>query len=219
MSLALLTDLYELNMAASYLRRDMIYPATFSLFVRELPKDRGFVVAAGVDDCLDALERFGFSDDDADWLASHGFPADALEALVELRFTGDVHAVGEGEVLLANEPLLEVTAPLPEAQLVETMLLNLVTFQSAIATKAVRCKLAAGAMTLVDFALRRTHGPDAGLAAARVSAIAGFVGTSNVEAARRFGLRAVGTMAHSYIEAFDDESAAFAAFVEDLPGP
>lgn len=219
MGLGLVTDLYELNMAASYLRRGMTAPATFSLFVRELPPGRGFVVAAGIEDCLDHLQSFGFGTDDLEWMSSHGFAAETVHALSGVRFTGDVHAVREGEILLAGEPLLEVTAPLPEAQLVETFLLNQVTFQSAIASKAARCRLAAGDMALVDFALRRTHGVDAGLAVARVCAMAGFAGTSNVEAARCFGLRAAGTMAHSYVEAFDDEVAAFAAFVEDLPGP
>lgn len=219
MGLALVTDLYELNMAASYLHRGMTFPATFSLFVRELPEQRGFVVAAGIEDCLDYLQSFRFTDEDTEWLATHGFPPPMVEALSGIRFTGDVHAVREGDVVVANEPLLEVTAPLPEAQLVETFLLNQVTFQSAIATKAVRCRIAAGEIPLVDFALRRTHGVEASMAVARVSAMAGFTGTSNVEAARRFGLRAVGTMAHAYVEAFADEQHAFSAFVEDIPGP
>jgi nicotinate phosphoribosyltransferase len=214
---ALVTDLYELNMAASYLRRNMIGPATFSLFVRELPPDRGFLVAAGLEDCLSFLESFRFTSDDLAWLASAGFDDRAVEAFSNLRFTGDVYAVPEGRIVLANEPLLEVTAPIAEAQLVETFLLNQVTFQTALATKAVRCRLAAGRIELVDFALRRTHGVDAGLAVARLSAIAGFVATSNMEGARRFGLPAAGTMAHSYIEAFPTEEEAFRAFASDLP--
>jgi len=218
MGKALITDLYELNMAASYLRRGMAGAATFSLFVRRLPKSRGFLVAAGLEDCLRYLESFAFEAEDLVWLTEAGFPAEAVEKFASLRFTGDVHAVPEGRVVLANEPLLEVTAPIAEAQLVETYLLNQITYQTALATKATRCRLAAGAMELVDFALRRTHGTEAGMAAARVSAIAGFVGTSNVEAARRFGLEAAGTMAHSYIEAFPTESDAFRAFAEDLPG-
>lgn len=219
MGRALITDLYELNMSASYLRRNMTTPATFSLFVRELPADRGFLVAAGIDDCLDYLEAFRFDEEDLAWLAGHGFPDETIEAFGRLRFTGDVEAVGEGRVVFAGEPLLEVTAPLPEAQLVETFLLNQVTYQTAIATKAARCCLAAGRIDLVDFALRRAHGTEAGLSVARVSAMAGFVGTSNVEAARLLGLRAAGTMAHSYVEAFANESTAFRAFVEDLPPP
>ncbi len=219
MSRALVTDLYELNMAASYLRRGMTGRATFSLFVRDLPRSRGFLVAGGLEDCLAYLESFAFAEEDLRWLRAAGFAEDSIGAFAALRFTGDVHAVPEGRVVLPNEPLLEVTAPIAQAQLVETYLLNQVTFQTAIATKAARCYLAAGDdIDLVDFALRRTHGVDAGMAVARLSAIAGFTGTSNVEAARRYGLQAAGTMAHSYIEAFADEASAFRAFAQDLPG-
>jgi nicotinate phosphoribosyltransferase len=218
MGSALITDLYELNMAASYLHRGMVEPATFSLFVRRLPDSRGFLVAAGLEDCLAHLETFAFDDTELDWLAGAGFPQDTIEAFRTIRFTGDVRAVPEGRLVFADEPLLEVTAPIAEAQLVETYLLNQITFQTALATKAARCQLAAGDIELVDFALRRTHGVEAGLAVARVSAIAGFVGTSNVEAARRFELEAAGTMAHSYIEAFPSEIDAFRAFARDLPG-
>ena len=219
MGRALVTDLYELNMAASYLRRDMTGPATFSLFVRRLPESRGFLVAAGLEDCLSWLESFAFDSDDLEWLRGAGFEDAAVDAFAAMRFTGDVHAVPEGRVVLAGEPLLEVTAPLPVAQLLETYLLNQVTFQTALATKATRCRLAAPGIDLVDFALRRAHGTDAGMAFARVSAMAGFAATSNVEAARRFGLRPSGTMAHSYVEAFGDEEQAFRAFAEDVPGP
>jgi nicotinate phosphoribosyltransferase len=215
---ALITDLYELNMAASYLRRGMHGRATFSLFVRRLPPRRGFLVAAGLEDCLTYLESFRFVAEDLDWLAGAGFDGATVDALAGLRFTGDVHAVPEGRVVFADEPLLEVTAPISEAQLVESFLLNQITYQTAIATKAARCRLAAGDLELVDFALRRTHGIEASLAVARLSAMAGFVATSNVEAARRFGLRAAGTMAHSYIEAFEDEAEAFRAFAADRPG-
>src|SRR6266480_4623677 len=141
---ALLTDLYELNMAASYLRRGMTDSATFSLFVRRLPPERGFLVAAGLEDCLDRLEAFRFEDHDLAYLRdSLGFVSDDLEAFRRLRFTGDVWAVPEGRVVFAGEPLLEVTAPLPEAQLVETLLLNEATFQTTVATKAARCLIAA----------------------------------------------------------------------------
>ncbi len=214
---ALITDLYELNMAASYLRRGMVGEATFSLFVRKLPAHRGFLVAAGLEDCLAYLESFSFEDEDLAWLREAGFSPEVVAGFAGMRFTGDVHAVPEGRVVLPDEPLLEVTAPIPEAQLVETYLLNQVTFQTALATKASRCRLAAGHIELVDFALRRTHGTEAGMAVARLSAIAGFSSTSNVEAARRFGLRAAGTMAHSYIEAFPTEAEAFRAFAQDLP--
>jgi nicotinate phosphoribosyltransferase len=219
MGRALVTDLYELNMAASYLRRGMTGRATFSLFVRGLPPERGFLVAGGVDDCLEYLGSFRFEDEDLAWLAHHGFSKETIEAFRGLRFTGDVESVVEGRVVLPGEPLLEVSAPLPEAQLVETFLLNQLTFQTAIATKAVRCHIAAGPIALVDFALRRAHGTEAGLAVARLSAIAGFAGTSNVEASRQLGLTASGTMAHSYVEAFPSEERAFRSFVEDLPPP
>jgi nicotinate phosphoribosyltransferase len=214
---ALITDLYELNMAASYLRRAMVGPATFSLFVRRLPPSRGFLVAAGLEDCLKYLESFAFDPEDLAWLGTGGFPPDVIDMFAAMHFSGDVLAVPEGRVVFADEPLLEVTAPIAEAQLVETYLLNQITYQTALATKATRCRLAAGDIELVDFALRRTHGAEAGMAVARVSAIAGFGATSNVEAARRFGLEAAGTMAHSYIEAFETEAGAFEAFAEDLP--
>ena len=214
----LLTDLYELNMAASYLRRGMTAPATFSLFVRHLPPQRGFLVAAGLQDCVRWLEQFSFEPADLAYLAGLGFDADSLDAFRMLRFTGDVWAVPEGRIVLANEPILEVTAPIAEAQVVETYLLNQVSFQTTLATKAARCRIAAaGRIELVDFGFRRTQGIEAGLAAARLSAMAGFASTSNVEATRRFGLRPAGTMAHSYIEAFPTEREAFIAFAEDLP--
>jgi nicotinate phosphoribosyltransferase len=213
------TDLYELNMAASYLRRAMAGPATFSLFVRRLPPGRGFLVAAGLEDCLCFLADFAFTTEDLGYLRrAQGYGEDTLDAFAGLRFTGDVHAVPEGRVVFAGEPLLEVTAPIAEAQLAETALLNHVTFQTSVTTKAARCVLAAGGAQLVDFSFRRTQGIDAGLAVARGSAIAGFAATSNVEAARRYGLTAAGTMAHSFIEAFPGEEEAFTAFAEDFPG-
>jgi nicotinate phosphoribosyltransferase len=215
----LLTDLYELNMAASYLRRGMTGPATFSLFARRLPADRGFLVAAGLEDCLRFLEGFSFTTEDLDYLhREQGYSEDVLRALAGLRFTGEVRAVPEGRVVFAGEPLLEVTAPVAEAQLAETVLLNHVTFQTTVTTKAARCVLAAAGAQVVDFAFRRTQGIDAGLAVARASAIAGFSATSNTEAARRYGLPAAGTMAHSFIEAFPTEEAAFTAFAQDFPG-
>ncbi len=219
MGQALVTDLYELNMAASYLRRGMVAPATFSLFVRELPPTRGFLVAGGLESCLAYLESFGFTDEELHWLRSQGFDRNTVEAFRRLGFTGEVWAVPEGRIVLGHEPIVEVTAPIAEAQLIETYLLNQVTFQTALATKAARCRIAAtDHFDLVDFSLRRTHGVDAGMAAARLSAIVGFVATSNVEAARRYGLRPAGTMAHSYIEAFPTEIEAFRAFAEDFPG-
>ena len=218
MASPLLTDLYGLNMAASYLGRGMDREATFSLFVRDLPTSRGFLVAAGLDDCLDHLEQFCFSADDLDYLANIGFDAADLDAFARMRFTGEVRAVPEGRIVFANEPLLEVTAPIAEAQVVESFLLNQVTMQTTLATKAARCVMAAGNIDLVEFGFRRAQGVDAGLAVARLAVMVGFAGTSNVEAARRFGLRPMGTMAHSYIEAFPSELEAFCAFAEDRTG-
>jgi nicotinate phosphoribosyltransferase len=214
----LLTDLYELNMAASYLRRGMDASATFSLYVRSLPPERGFVVAAGLEGCLEFLEGLRFDDDDLAYLATAGFDAEAIEAFRELRFRGDAWAVPEGTLVFAGEPLLEVTAPIAEAQLAETFLLNRVTVEATLASKAARCVIAAEGRDLLDFAFRRTHGVDAAMAMARTSAMCGFVATSNVEAARRYGLRVAGTMAHSYVEAFQSERDAFRAFAEDFPG-
>lgn len=215
---ALHTDLYELRMAASYRRHRMVGPATFSLFVRKLPEDRGFMVAAGLADCLAALEGFSFSGPDLEYLHDMvGLDPEDVDAFARMRFTGDVWAVPEGRLVYPGEPLLEVTAPIAEAQLVETLLLNHVTYQTALASKAARCRLAAGGADLVDFSFRRTHGIEAAMAVARVSAMVGFAATSNVEAARRYRLRPSGTMAHSFVEAFEDEESAFRAFAEDFP--
>jgi nicotinate phosphoribosyltransferase len=214
---ALLTDLYELNMAASYLRRDMTAPATFSLYVRNLPPNRGFLVAAGLEACLDALESFSFDEDELAYLRTIGFDERDIEAFRGLRFDGEVWAAPEGRIVHAGEPIMEVTASLPAAQLAETLLLNQVTLHTTLATKAARYRLAAPDKDLVDFAFRRTHGREAAMAVARDSAIVGFASTSNVEAARRYGLRVAGTMAHSFIEAFPSEIDAFRAFAQDHP--
>ncbi|WP_020658929.1 nicotinate phosphoribosyltransferase [Amycolatopsis benzoatilytica] len=212
------TDLYEIRMAVSYLRRGMTGPATFSLFARNLPRHRGFLVAAGLDEALDLLHCYRFEPEELAYASEVlRLPATDVEALSRLRFTGDVRAVPEGRTVFAGEPLLEVTAPLPEAQLVETLLLNTVTFATAVATKAARCRLAAPDAELIDFSARRTHGSAAALAAARLTALAGFAGTSNVEGAARHGLRPAGTMAHSYVQAFPSEYEAFRAFAEDFP--
>jgi nicotinate phosphoribosyltransferase len=215
---ALLTDLYELNMAASYLRRNMNEQATFSLFVRRLPPGRGFLVAAGLEPCLEFLEDFRFEEDELAYLGQHlGFDQDTLASFEALRFEGDVWAVPEGRIVLANEPIVEITAPIAVAQLVETYLLNVITFQTTIASKAARCRIAADGRDLVDFSFRRTQGTDAAMAVARATAMVGFAATSNVEAARRLGLPVAGTMAHSYIESFPSEKDAFVAFATDFP--
>ncbi|OLZ59188.1 nicotinate phosphoribosyltransferase [Streptomyces sp. IMTB 2501] len=214
------TDLYEVTMALSYVREDMHAPATFSLFVRDLPPGRGFLVAAGLEPALDFLGRYRVERDDVEeFAAALHRPARDLMPLLGLSFEGEVRAVPEGHAVFAGEPLLEVTAPLPQAQLVETYLLNQLCHQTVVASKAARCVLAAAGRPVVDFSLRRTHGPWAGLQAARLGALVGFAGTSNVAAATSLGIPASGTMAHSYVEAFPSEEAAFRAFALSHPGP
>ncbi|MFJ3784958.1 nicotinate phosphoribosyltransferase [Streptomyces sp. NPDC090093] len=220
MSQVTTTDLYEVTMALSYLREDMRARATFSLFARDLPPGRGFLVAAGLEPALDYLSRFRVGRSDVqDFAETLRRPVGDLAPLHGLSFDGEVRAVPEGRIVLAGEPLLEVTAPLPQAQLVETYLLSLLCHQTAVASKAARCVLAAAGRPLVDFSLRRTHGPEAGVQAARLCALVGFAGTSNVAAAHRYGIPAAGTMAHSYIEAFGSEEEAFRAFARTHPGP
>ncbi|CAL9657246.1 Nicotinate phosphoribosyltransferase pncB2 [Streptomyces sp. enrichment culture] len=220
MSDATTTDLYEVTMAMSYLREGMTGPATFSLFVRDLPAERGFLVAAGLDSALDHLSGLHVGPTDVDaFAAALNRPRRDLEPLLGLEFTGDVRAVPEGRIVLAGEPLLEVTAPLPQAQFVETYVLNQLNHQTAIASKTARCVLAAAGHPVVDFSLRRTHGPQAGFQAARLGAMAGFAGTSNVAAATTLGIPAIGTMAHSFVEAFATEEDAFRAFARAHSGP
>ncbi len=216
---ALLVDLYELTMAQSYFERGMAgTPATFSLFARHLPPHWGFFLAAGLSDVLEYLEELSFSQEDLSYLGSTGlFSTPFLEWLGGLRFTGSVRALPEGTVFFPQEPLLEITAPLVQAQLAETAVLNQAHFQTVIATKAARCVSAARRRRLVDFSVRRTHGSDAGLKVARSAYLAGFDATSNVLAGQRYGIPIAGTMAHSYIQAFADELAAFRAYAETYP--
>ena len=214
----LLTDLYQLNMVQAYLDHGERATAVFEFFVRKLPPQRGFLVAAGLEQVLDFLESLRFSAEDLDWLAKSGrFGGALLEYLGKLRFSGDVHAMPEGTVFFANEPILRVTAPLPEAQLLETRIINMLHFQTLIAAKAARLVLAAPGKLLIDFGLRRAHGADAGLMAARASYIAGFAGTATVLAEKLFGIPIYGTMAHSFVQAFDDETAAFESFARARP--
>ncbi len=215
---ALLTDQYELTMAAAYFDHGRFDPATFSLFIREYPPDRGYFVSAGLERVLDYLENFHFDPADIDALAADGrFSESFLQYLSELRFTGHVHAMPEGQVFFRDEPVLEVTAPIIEAQLVETFVINAVNLPVSIATKAARCVDAADGRRLVDFSLRRTQGMDAGLTVARSSYLAGFSGTSNVGAGVRYGIPVFGTMAHSFVTSFPDETEAFEAFAETFP--
>jgi len=213
-----LADCSDLRMATSYLRRGMRGTATFSLCVRRLPPDRGFLVACGLEDCLAFLEGWGSGRSDRAFLKTvEGLrPAD-VRALAAMRFTGDVWAVPEGSVVFESEPLLEVTAPIAVAQVVTTFLLNQITFQTAIATRAARCRVAARGRRLINAGFPVGPSLDAAIAATRASAIAGFSATSNAAAADRLGLSLSGSVTHSYIEAFDDESEALRSFAEDFP--
>ncbi len=214
----LLTDLYELSMLEAYAAHGMAETAVFELFFRKLPPERGFLLAAGLEQAVAFLETMHFTPDELAWLRASGlFAPDFLQTLADLRFTGDVDAMPEGTVFFPDEPVLRVTAPLPQAQLVETRLINLVHFQTVIASKAARMVLAAPGKQLVDFGLRRAHGAEAGLLAARASYLAGFDATATVLANRDFGIPIVGTMAHSFVQAHDDEATAFERFARVRP--
>lgn len=219
--LALQTDLYQLTMMAAYFTRGMLEDATFELWVRRLPESRAFLLVAGLEQALAYLKSLRFRPAQIEWLRAHEafahVPGEFFDYLAEVRFTGDVHAMLEGEVAFAGEPLLRVTAPLPVAQLVETFLLAVINYQTLVASKAARLRIAAGDRPVVDFGMRRGHGPQAGLLAARASWIAGLDGTSDVEAGRRLGIPVAGTMAHSYVLSFESEEEAFAHFAELFP--
>jgi nicotinate phosphoribosyltransferase len=217
-SRALLVDLYELSMAQCYYAEGLTGLATFELIIRSFPPGWTYLLAAGLDDALDYLERLAFSEDDLDYLTGLGiFSARFLERLRAFRFTGDVAAVPEGTPVFAGEPLLAVTAPLPEAQIVETFLLNQVAFQTLVASHARRIVEAAGGRAVVDFSLRRAQGADAGLKAARAFFLVGGDATSNVLAAKAYGIPLAGTMAHSFVEAHAGELEAFRSFIGEFP--
>jgi nicotinate phosphoribosyltransferase len=215
---ALLTDLYQLTMLLGYFDRDMEDTAVFELFVRSLPPQRGFLLAAGLEQALDYLENLRVTPEELAWLASTGrFRQDFLDYLGRLRFTGDVHAMPEGTPFFASEPILRVTAPLPQAQLVESRLINILHFQTMIASKAARAVLAAQGKGVIDFGFRRAHGAEAGLLAARAAYLAGVAGSATVAAGQSFGIPVYGTMAHSFIEAHGDEIEAFDHFAHVQP--
>ncbi len=215
---ALLTDLYQLTMAHAYFELGMHESAVFEMFVRRLPGTRWFLIAAGLEQAVEYLEQLQFTPEELEFLDGLGsFSMPFLEHLSRLRFTGSVDAMAEGTPFFADEPILRVSAPLLEAQLVESRLLNIVHFQTLIASKAARCVLVAGGRRLVDFGMRRAHEADAGLYAARAAYLAGFDATATVEAGRRFGIPLSGTMAHSFVEAHDSEEDAFRNFVATRP--
>ena len=214
----LTTDLYELNMIQAYLDRGEDKEAVFEFFIRRLPERRSFLLAAGLEDALTYLETLRFSPGEIDWLKStKRFRSNLIDYLAAFRFTGDVHAIPEGTVCFPNEPLIRITAPLPMAQLAETRLINILHFQTMIASKAARMVLAAPGKLLSDFGLRTAHGAEAGLFSARASYIAGFASAANVLAGERYGIPIVGTMAHSFVQVHDDEMAAFENFARARP--
>ena len=217
-SSALLTDLYQLTMLQAYWQHRMDDVAVFELFVRKLPPERAFLVAAGLEQALDFIEQARFDEAELDWVANCGtFAPGFADWLRELRFTGDVWAMPEGTVFFPNEPILRVVAPIAEAQWLETRILNLIHFQTVIASKAARAVLAAEGRALIDFGLRRAHGAEAGVLAARAAYLAGFAGTATAFAGPRFGIPVFGTMAHSFVQAHDDEAQAFTDFAESFP--
>lgn len=214
----LLTDLYQLTMLDTYLDRDMHGEAVFEFFSRHLPNNRNFLVAAGLEQLLDYLESQMFSAEEIAWLDASGrFTPKLIDYLANFRFSGTVRAMREGTVFFANEPIVQVIAPLPEAQLIETRLINLLHFQTMIASKAARSVLAAPGKLLVDFGLRRAHGAEAGLLAARATYVAGFSGSSTVLADAAFGIPSYGTMAHSFVQSHSSELAAFEHFARMYP--
>jgi nicotinate phosphoribosyltransferase len=215
---SLVTDLYELTMAAAYLAEGIEHEATFELFVRRLPAQRRFLVAAGLDDALAGLETLSFAPHEVEYLAGlELFPARFIDRLADLRFTGEVWGIPEGDVVFAGEPIVRVTAPLIEAQLVETFLLNAIASRTMLASKAARIAIACGGRDFVDFSARRDHGVDAAMAAARGAWICGAAGTSLVAAGERWGIPLSGTMAHSFVMSFEDERDAFRAYARSFP--
>jgi nicotinate phosphoribosyltransferase len=215
---ALLTDLYMLTMLDGLFQEGMNGIASYELFVRELPADRGFLLAAGLEQALQYLETAHFTAEDLEWLRQCGHVSPAfVDHLATWRFEGDVDAMREGTVFFPNEPILRVTAPISQAQFVESRLINLLHFQTMIASKGARCVLAAPGKMLVDFGFRHAHGAEAGLMAARASYIAGFSGTATVLGGKVFDIPVYGTMAHAYVQAHDTESDAFESFARAQP--
>ncbi|HLF82545.1 MAG TPA: nicotinate phosphoribosyltransferase [Blastocatellia bacterium] len=217
----LTTDLYELTMAAAYFENGLHHRAIFELFVRKLPERRSYLIVAGLEQALDYLSTLRFTSDQIDYLRAHpSFKKVSLEFfdyLGEFRFTGDVWAMAEGTAAFGMEPLLRITAPIIEAQIVETFLLSTINFQTMIASKAARVVTAAQGRGVVEFGTRRAHGTEAGLLAARAAYIGGCIGTSNVEAGHLFGIPTFGTLAHSFVMSFEDEDEAFRAFLKVFP--
>lgn len=215
---ALLTDLYQLTMLDAYYRLGMEQTAIFEFFVRRLPDRRSFLIAAGLEQVFDYLENLKFSAEELEWLAStHRVSSGTIERLRNFHFTGRVFAVPEGTVFFAHEPILRVEAPLPEAQLIESRIVNLLHYQTLVASKAARCRLAAPKAELVEFGMRRAHGAEAALLGSRACFIGGLDATATIEASYRYGIPMVGTMAHSFVQAHELESQAFQNFARMHP--
>jgi len=218
-NLTLLTDLYELTMMQGYFKEEeKNVNAIFDMFYRRNPDGNGYAVSCGLEQVIELIENFHFSDSDIEYLNSLGiFDADFLEYLRDFRFTGDIDAIPEGNVMFPREPVIKVKAPIMQAQLIETALLNIINHQSLIATKASRVVHAAAGDGVMEFGLRRAQGPDAGIYGARAAVIAGCVGTSNVLAGQMFDIPVMGTHAHSWIMSFEDELSAFRAYAKIYP--
>ncbi|MGA2385444.1 MAG: nicotinate phosphoribosyltransferase [Candidatus Bathyarchaeia archaeon] len=216
-NMSLFTDFYELTMCASYFDNKNFEPATFDLFIRRLPENRSYFLFAGLEQSLQYLQNIKFTEEHLGYLKTQGFNRDFLDYMRGFRFTGEVWAVPEGSLAFPNEPLIRVTAPIIEAQLMETFLLNTVNLQTMIATKASRVVHAAKGKPVIEFGLRREQGIDAGMKVARSSYIAGCQGTSNVLAGKVYGIPVFGTMAHSFIMSYPKEIDAFRAFTETFP--
>lgn len=218
MGTALLTDLYELTMAQSFREHGKTGTAVFSLFARSLPSERNFLVGGGLETLVSRLESFRFTPDDLAYLGSLGiFSSDFLAWLREYRFRGTISAIPEGTVVFTNEPIVQIEGPLPDIQLLETLALNCIHYETLAASKAARITGVSRGKSIVDFGFRRAHSPEAGVAAARAAYIAGFDGTSNLEAGKQFGIPVVGTMAHSYVMLFNGEDEAFRAYQASFP--
>jgi nicotinate phosphoribosyltransferase len=214
----LVTDLYELTMAESYFREGMNAEATFSLFIRDYPADRSYFVSGGIEGLLDVLPDFRFAEKSIQYLVSLGKFSDGfLDYLRNFRFSGRIRAIPEGRIFFAQEPILEVTAPIIEAQVIETIVLNMIQLETMLASKAARVYGAASGKDIIDFGMRRTHGVDASLKAARASYMVGFIGTSNLLAGKAYGIPVFGTMAHSYVTSFPREIDSFHAFARAFP--
>lgn len=216
-NMSLFTDYYELTMCAAYFDNNDFEPATFDLFIRRLPENRSYFLFAGLEEALQYLETIKFTEEHLEYFKKAGFSKQFLDYLANFKFTGEVWAVPEGTVAFPNEPLIRVTAPIIEAQLIETFLLNTINFQTMIATKASRVVHAANGKTVIEFGLRREPGIDAGMKVARSSYIAGCQGTSNVLAGMVYGIPVFGTMAHSFIMSYPKEIDAFRAFAKTFP--